>query len=480
MVYDNGSNVYAGMGQDLAAGNSTDIFAHGAGGGFITFGNLGTNKTTYTEWVRISTTGNLLIGTTTDAGYKLNVNGTARFIDNVVTEGVNGISLTWSGNTFNDSRNGRIRAISSPDVNPYSGGLAFDVYRYEAPSYQYFEAVRFKANGNVGIGTSSPSTLLHVNGSGTIGRFQSSVSYVDLSFINSTSSNGFIQYNGNNFNFFANSGSTPTMTITGGAPGNVLIGTTSDNNSAKLQVNNGTGNALYIDTTVADGATRDAIYLFEDDGQASGRQAISWYNGNQSYYKARLWTQVGSSYAATVFGIDVADDSRTVATRLAIRNGNVLIGTTTDAGYTLNVAGNAQIIKSTTSTALVAGLSGVTGSIIRFSYNGSFVGSISTDGSNTAYNTSSDYRLKEELKPIDNPLQKVLSLNPVNFKYKNSKTRQDGFIAHEIQEILPYLVTGEKDGEQMQEVDYSKLTPILIAAIKEQQKQIEELKNKVS
>jgi hypothetical protein len=165
---------------------------------------------------------------------------------------------------------------------------------------------------------------------------------------------------------------------------------------------------------------------------------------------------------------------------LNARGGNVLIGTTTDAGYTLNVVGNAQFIKSSTSTAMVVGLSGVTGSIIRFSYNGGFVGSISTDGSNTAYNTSSDYRLKEQVRPIDNPLEKVLKLNPVNFKYKNSNTVQDGFIAHEIQEILPYLVTGEKDGEQMQEVDYSKLTPILIAAIKEQQVQIQELKNKLS
>ena len=155
--------------------------------------------------------------------------------------------------------------------------------------------------------------------------------------------------------------------------------------------------------------------------------------------------------------------------------GNVLIGTTTDAGYTLNVAGNAQFIKSSTSTAMVVGLSGVTGSIIRFSYNGGFVGSISTDGSNTAYNTSSDYRLKEQVRPIDNPLEKVLKLNPVNFKYKNSKTVQDGFIAHEIQEILPYLVTGEKDGAEMQEVDYSKLTPILIAAIKELNEKINKL-----
>jgi hypothetical protein len=130
------------------------------------------------------------------------------------------------------------------------------------------------------------------------------------------------------------------MTLT--PDGNVGIGTTAP--SAKLDVrgqtyiNNGTSNALFIDTTVADNNTRDAIYLFEDDSAASGRQAISWYNGNQLYYKARLWTQVGGGYASTTFGIDVADNSRTVATRLVINNGNVGIGTTAP-GNLLHVAG---------------------------------------------------------------------------------------------------------------------------------------------
>lgn len=87
------------------------------------------------------------------------------------------------------------------------------------------ERVRVLSGGDFGIGT-SPSTKFHVLGSNTVARIQSSTSYVDLQLSNSTSANGFLQYSGVNLNFFANSGSTPTMTITGGSPGNVGVGST--------------------------------------------------------------------------------------------------------------------------------------------------------------------------------------------------------------------------------------------------------------
>jgi hypothetical protein len=72
MVYDNNNGVYSGIGQDMAEGNSTDLFAHGASNlGFLTFGKLGTNGTTYTEWARFDTAGNLNI-----KGGQIQQNGT--------------------------------------------------------------------------------------------------------------------------------------------------------------------------------------------------------------------------------------------------------------------------------------------------------------------------------------------------------------------------------------------------------------------
>ena len=87
------------------------------------------------------------------------------------------------------------------------------------------ERIRVTADGKVGVGTDSLSNRFTVYGANTIARFQSSTSYVDLMFQNSGATNGFIQYNNaGDFKFYANSGSTSTLTIKAGSPGNVGIG----------------------------------------------------------------------------------------------------------------------------------------------------------------------------------------------------------------------------------------------------------------
>lgn len=87
-------------------------------------------------------------------------------------------------------------------------------------------------------------------------------------------------------------------------------------------------NALRLWTQVEDGVTVDALTLTENAGKAFGRQAITWYNSNVGYKKARLWSEIGAGYAATKFGIDVADSTRVLKNRLTIDvNGSVGIGT---------------------------------------------------------------------------------------------------------------------------------------------------------
>jgi hypothetical protein len=122
------------------------------------------------------------------------------------------------------------------------------------------------------------------------------------------------------------------------------------------------------------------------------------------------------------------------------------------------------------------GRNGTDGAVVSFRRGATQVGTISVTGSATAYNTSSDYRLKTDLKDY-NALDIVSKIKSYDFAWKLDNSRMYGVIAHELQEILGYAVVGKKDGIDMQGIDYSKLTPILVKAIQEQQAQIEELKS---
>jgi hypothetical protein len=111
--------------------------------------------------------------------------------------------------------------------------------------------------------------------------------------------------------------------------------------------------------------------------------------------------------------------------------------------------------------------------LITFNNPNGGVGSISTSGSSTAYNTSSDYRLKENIVPMTAALSKVAQLKPCTYKWKCDGTDGEGFIAHELAEVCPQAVAGTKDAVDAdgnlvhQGVDTSFLVATLTAAIQE-------------
>jgi len=109
-----------------------------------------------------------------------------------------------------------------------------------------------------------------------------------------------------------------------------------------------------------------------------------------------------------------------------------------------------------------------------FNPNGA-VGKIQTSGSATLFTTSSDYRLKEDLQDF-NGLDKVSKIPVYDFKWKTDDSRSYGVMAHELQEVLPQAVGGEKDAEEMQSVDYSKIVPVLVKAIQELKAEVDLLK----
>ena len=92
------------------------------------------------------------------------------------------------------------------------------------------------------------------------------------------------------------------------------------------------------------------------------------------------------------------------------------------------------------------------------------------------YSTSSDYRMKKNIKPLENGLERLSKLKPVKFDWKLNDKSTEGFIAHEVQEIFPDAISGEKDGKEMQGMDYGRITPLLVAAIQELKAEVDKLK----
>ena len=96
--------------------------------------------------------------------------------------------------------------------------------------------------------------------------------------------------------------------------------------------------------------------------------------------------------------------------------------------------------------------------------SGTAVGSVATTVSATAYNTSSDYRLKNTIAPMTGALAKVAALKPVTYKWKVDGSDGQGFIAHELQEVVEGCVTGEKDATREEEYEVTPAVPAVVDA----------------
>lgn len=126
------------------------------------------------------------------------------------------------------------------------------------------------------------------------------------------------------------------------------------------------------------------------------------------------------------------------------------------------------------------------GTFINFQQSATSIGSITGNATNAAYNTSSDYRLKEDIAPMTGALAKVALLKPVTYKWKINNSDGEGFIAHELAEVCPHAVTGAKDAVDAdgspvyQGIDVSFLVATLTAAIQEQQTLITDLTARIA
>lgn len=428
-----------------------------AAGTFTTFTSTGIDDNASSTAITIDSSGNVGIGTAPAGGVQLDVRGTG-LLQLVNTDTVQ-LLASSGGSTLKNVSN-----------NPLLFGT------------NNTERMRIDSSGNVGIGTSSPATFtngLAVAGSGSDG---------DVAVINNTAGAWSFKKvrsdNSNAMGIYDPTGFGAMALYTAGAErmridssGNVGIGTTSVSSATKLEVYENSAAAhvgIRANNAAADGY---ATLWLSNAGDNTG---ILRGGASAATYANQLAMLTGSAIPITF------SPNNTEAMRIT-STGQLLINTTSDAlTAELQVHFNGSATQGITIKNTVNSSSGAA---VRFvDYTGAYSGGgIYFSSSNTiTYATTSDYRLKENVVATTGAVDKVKQLNPVNFNFIGASESVDGFLAHELQAVVPNSVIGEKDavttsGENKYQVaDYAKLVPLLTAALKEAVEKIETLEARVA
>jgi hypothetical protein len=414
------------------------------------------------EQMRLTSTG-LGIGTSSPAA-KLDVTGTGL---------VSSFGSTSTAETYVQVRNGTSTLYlgGKSDQNYVYGTAAIPLTFWTNSS----EKMRLDSSGNLGLGV-TPSAWGGGKAfeAGLVGNYflgSTAASYTSIGtasyydgsswkYARSTAASKYELYDNTHKWYIAPSGTagnaiTFTQAMTLDVNGNLGVGTTSP--ATRLVVGGSTGNyGLQI-------AART------DFASLSGQILITDNTGS-----ACMYTASGALVFAT--GATVGTNGGTERARID-SSGNLLVGratqinqerfgytTTTDVGAIFQRANDTQFYPA-----------------IFYTSNG-LVGYIYSFGTSTSYSTSSDYRLKNTIAPMRGALAKVALLKPVTYKWNADGSDGEGFIAHELAEVCPQAVVGEKDAVNKdgsikpQGIDTSFLVATLTAAIQEQQAIIESLK----
>ena len=211
-------------------------------------------------------------------------------------------------------------------------------------------------------------------------------------------------------------------------------------------------------------------------------------------------TQYGAIYGdSTTFNINSGVDNLIMYSagteRMRIdSSGNLLVGTTSTNASTVGnkilTGGNITSVCDISSANNVWTLNNINASgasyAVEFRQQGVYKGQILVSSSSTSYQTASDYRLKENIAPMTGALAKVSALKPVTYTWKSGGSSGQGFIAHELQEVFPDAVSGEKDGVKedgtpaYQGIDASFLVATLTAAIQELKAELDTVKTELA
>jgi hypothetical protein len=282
--------------------------------------------------------------------------------------------------------------------------------------------------------------------------------------------------------FSTTAGSSPVERARIDSSGNLLVGTTSAN--GKLTVNSGattfvagitsTGTNTYT-PTASTSLVNSTLHL--SGGNASG--ATTGIRLSQSGSFELYFGGVQESGGAGAFVFQGYNGSAYAERARINSDGYLLIGSTNLLPYNDTTGTGSTVIRpnrffmSSDGDCGSFNRIGSDGVIWYYARGGGNVGNVSVTSTATAYNTSSDYRLKNTIAPMTGALAKVALLKPCTYKWNANGSDGEGFIAHELAEVCPNAVTGEKDAVDAdgkikpQSIDVSFLVATLTAAIQE-------------
>jgi len=358
-------------------------------------------------------------------------------------------------------------------------------------------ALTIDSSQRVGIGTALPSTKLHVSGASsasalrldeTTSSANSYLGYID------TSGNFGIDVNGGGYLRFAVGGAERARIDSNGA---LLIGKTAisitdlGSEITPEGVFRAVGSSTSTNLAINAGGRLNLANNSATDGNFS---CIGGYNSNGlvtsqiDFINVSHSSRTGDIAFLTHTGASMPERARITSA------GDLLVNTSSAIASASNTANNFTFSPSSGYAWLAVSDSGGVytqrqndGNFFTFYKTTSNVGSISVSGSTTAYNTTSDYRLKENVINITDGITRIKSLKPSRFNFLAEADRTvDGFVAHEVSDVVPEAISGAKDAvddegnPEYQGIDQSKLVPLLTAALQEAITKIETLETKVA
>jgi hypothetical protein len=391
----------------------------------------------------------------------------------------------------------------TPGANDMPGCLVF-LTNPGSPATGPTERMRIDSSGRVGIG-STPDASFRLTINGSSAGVAPGILFTD----SAASPRNFAFYINGNKNLVMRDQTAASDRLTIDSSGRLLVGTSTARTNifntvaAKLfqvESNTGTAGASLIRSS-ADGGSAELVFgksrsasvggnTIVQSGDAVGSISFQGNDGSEFVVAASITAEADGAPGANdmpgrIVLATTAAGASSPTERMRINSeGRVFInGTTEYALTTVSFPGSTAF-----GLALQNSDAGAASQIsLRFMRNVSDVGSITTTNTATAYNTSSDYRLKENVTAVTDGITRLQQLKPSRFNFiADPGQTVDGFIAHEAQDVVPEAVTGAKDAVDAdgnpvyQGIDQSKLVPLLTAALQEAIGEIESLKARLT